>query len=517
MKYTKYLVGLLAGITLFSCENFEDINTNPDSITKVSPKLLATGAIAGIMKPSNGKNFVYNQMTCKYIGWSEALEGSQYNEFGREGFGGYTSLTNYKLMADLAEQDAVMTEGKKNAYKGLALFLKAYQLFGNTLNVGDIPYEGILEGKEGHLTVAYNTQEDVFKFLINDLDKAHEYFVSAGSAAFDGDLIFGGKAEQWDRITNALELRVLINLSKKANVASLNVKTKFAEVMSRNRLLRSNADNLQLTFSSKEGQIYPFNESLHSYKQYVMISGLVIDALKANKDYRLFYYANPAEGKINAGLKEEDWDAYVGIDPSDPIDDLKVIANTTKDFCPFNNRYNSYEPGEPLIRIGYAEQNFILAEAALRGWITTGTASEYYKKGMEASMKFVADNTPDKQTFHHGRKMTDEIITATLAQPELQLTGEFESDLKKIITQKYVANFMQASYQPYYDYRRTGYPEFPINPITNRNTNEPTKMPVRWLYPSSEYDYNRANVDAAVQRQFAGSDEVNKLMWILKD
>lgn len=37
MKAIKYIASLLAGITLFSCDNFEDINTNPDSVTKVSP------------------------------------------------------------------------------------------------------------------------------------------------------------------------------------------------------------------------------------------------------------------------------------------------------------------------------------------------------------------------------------------------------------------------------------------------------------------------------------------------
>ena len=42
MKTIKYIASLLAGITLFSCDNFEDINTNPDAVTKVSPKLLAT-------------------------------------------------------------------------------------------------------------------------------------------------------------------------------------------------------------------------------------------------------------------------------------------------------------------------------------------------------------------------------------------------------------------------------------------------------------------------------------------
>ncbi len=38
MKTIKYIASLLAGITLFSCDNFEDINTNPDAVTKVSPK-----------------------------------------------------------------------------------------------------------------------------------------------------------------------------------------------------------------------------------------------------------------------------------------------------------------------------------------------------------------------------------------------------------------------------------------------------------------------------------------------
>ena len=34
MKAIKYIASLLAGITLFSCDNFEDINTNPDSVTR---------------------------------------------------------------------------------------------------------------------------------------------------------------------------------------------------------------------------------------------------------------------------------------------------------------------------------------------------------------------------------------------------------------------------------------------------------------------------------------------------
>lgn len=45
-------------------------------------------------------------------------------------------------------------------------------------------------------------------------------------------------------------------------------------------------------------------------------------------------------------------------------------------------------------------------------------------------MKFVADNTPDAQKYHHGRKMTSDIIAQTLAKPGIQLNGTFEEDLK---------------------------------------------------------------------------------------
>lgn len=511
MKLTKYIASLLSCTLLFSCNNFEDINTNPDAINRGTPALLATGAIMGIMKPNTGKSFTSNQLTTKHLCWSEAIEGAQYNNFGREGFSGYTSLKDYKLMATQAEAANLATK-QKNAYKGLALFLKAYRLFDYTLNVGDIPYEGILEGAEGHLTVAYNTQKEVLMFLLNDLDQAHEYFQQAKGDTFEGDPIFKGDVTKWNKQVNALELRILINLSKKEADTDLKVATKFNEVVARGQLMSSNSDNLQLVFSDIAGQLYPFHKSKNSHYEYPMLSITVVDFLKANKDYRLFYYAEPSAAKIKAGLKENEWEAYLGTDPSMPHIDIAKLSDAGE-YCPLNTRYSTYAPGEPYVRIGYAEQNFILAEAALRGWIE-GDASAYYKKAIEASMRFTADNTPDK--YNHGCKITDEVIAAALTNPTIQLSGDFDADLKKIIQQKYVAGFMQLPYQTYYDYRRTGHPEFPINPETNQNSYAPDKMPIRWMYPSGEFDYNRKNVDAAVQRQFGGSDDVNQLMWILQ-
>jgi hypothetical protein len=36
------------------------------------------------------------------------------------------------------------------------------------------------------------------------------------------------------------------------------------------------------------------------------------------------------------------------------------------------------------------------------------------------------------------------------------------------------------------------------------------------MYPEDEYNRNATNVEAAVQRQFGGSESINGKMWLLK-
>lgn len=502
---TRYIAFLLIGGTLASCDNFEEINTNPDAATQATSSLLATGAILNIMQSGRDKNFVTHSFYSKQLAWGEGHEGALYNNFGRESFDGYTSLTNSKKMVELA------SENDKNAYEGLFYFLKAYKLYYISLNVGDIPYKEILEGEDGKITPAYSTQKEVMKLILADLDKAYELFSEARN--FSGDPIFKGDVGLWKKTVTAFQLKVLINLSKKEADTDLNVKAKFAEVSKRPSLMTSNSDNFQLVYSDKEGQVYPFHYTQTKHAGYSMVSKTIIDELKKNEDYRLFYYAKPAKSKTNEGIPANSWEAYIGADPSAPIDVVKANFNSGS-FCSLNARYTQLPAGEPLVRLGYAEQNFILAEAALRGWISAD-ASVYYKKAIEASLRFISSKTPDDEKYHYGRKITDAVIASTLSNVKIQLDGTKEQNLEKIITQKYVASFLQNPYEAFYDYRRTGYPVLPINPGTNMNT-EKDKIPVRWMYPDVEYSYNKANVEEAVKRQFGGVDEVNKVMWILE-
>jgi hypothetical protein len=84
--------------------------------------------------------------------------------------------------------------------------------------------------------------------------------------------------------------------------------------------------------------------------------------------------------------------------------------------------------------------------------------------------------------------------------------------IPQIIIQKYIALFMQSGWEAFFEQRRTGIPTLNTGPGTYNNG----MVPKRWLYPQSEYDYNKANVDLAVQRQYSGNDDVNGVMWLLQ-
>src|SRR5690625_6604715 len=81
----------------------------------------------------------------------------------------------------------------------------------------------------------------------------------------------------------------------------------------------------------------------------------------------------------------------------------------------------------------------------------------------------VAYYTPDNEDYHHGRKISEDNILQVINHDANKLQGEFDIDLEKIIYQKYLSSFMNREWDSYYDYRRTGYPVFPINPSTNQN------------------------------------------------
>ena len=81
--------------------------------------------------------------------------------------------------------------------------------------------------------------------------------------------------------------------------------------------------------------------------------------------------------------------------------------------------------------------------------------------------------------------------------------------IELINTQKYLTYFLSSGWEPFFNQRRTGFPTFSTTDFNGG------RIPVRWMYPLSELNFNEANVSAALDRQFGGEDTINQQMWLL--
>jgi hypothetical protein len=488
-----------------SCSKFDNLNTDPNETSEVTAQLLATNLILETVSyPKVGKDFLYKDMFAKYISYMEGATSYQYNLLDRTSFYPLIKLTNVDKMIEAASGSVY-----EGAYTALGHFIRAYTFFNLTMEVGDIPYSEALQGEDGIYNPKYDTQKDVFLGILNELETASTLFGEARD--FPGDPVYNGDVKLWQKAVNVFELKVLTHLMKKTSDADLNVVSRFNSIVSSKSLMVSNIDNFQVVYSEIEVEHYPFYNS--NFRKYPIMSTTIVDKMKELQDYRLFYYAEAAIAQTKAGVSGNDWDAYVGVNPSDDFTSINA-SYSQNEISVINKRYYTIPQGEPTFLLSYAEQCFIISEAILRDWIT-GDAQLYYEDGVRAAMSFVADNTPDDSLFNHNMKITPSVIDNYLQVPGVTFSGTTDQKLQEIYQQRYFLGFMQDGWNTYYEYRRTGYPELPINELTNLNEVK-TQLPKRWLYPSKELSYNRENVETAINRQYAKGDDANELMWILQ-
>lgn len=504
---------MLTVIVTGCTKKFDKINSNPDKSTQSNAGWLATNMLTSITSSdiASSKGFCQPFMLSKYVLWTEDQEGYQYNRIKRTDFDRLEVLRNIPVMNAYAQSDS---EGIKNSFIALGHFIRAWQFYQLTMQVGDIPYSDAIKGEsDGIIKPKYDSQKQVFMGILNELDTANMLFAKGSN--FSGDFIYDGNPDQWQRLTNSFELQVLMQLYKKTTDPDLKVVARFKDIALNRPLMRDYNDNFAVKYKSAAGYGYPWSNTptqINSFTIYPEVGATLIDPLIALHDRRLFYYAEPAPVRIAAGKTPSDWDAYIGIDASDPVSSTKV-ARATGAFSDFNKRYADLMEAEPVGLLNYWDIQFLLAEAAVRGWLPAGSAEQYYEAGIKGSMEFLVNYTPD--TYDHGMPITDSYITTYLSN--VALTGNTGNKIKQIITQKYLAGFLQGcDYNAWYENRRTGFPVFTLNPSTNLNT-PPDKFPLRWLYPSDELDYNPDNVAEAIKRQYGGNDDVNSAMWILKN
>jgi hypothetical protein len=368
------------------------------------------------------------------------------------------------------------------------------------MQFGDIPCSEALRGESDAVyTPVYDSQKDVFAGIIRELEEAGELLKNENTI-IHGDIIYDGSTDKWRRMVNSFLLKILLSLSQKESDPDLNIRSRFAGIVQNEPLMRDILDNGQLVYLDQEGNRYPeFNSS--GYGSGMYMDSTFIRRLQDHRDPRLFVFCTQTKEAKEAGKALNDFTAYEGGDPAAPYGTVNEKATQGK-VSKVLERYYQDPTSEPSVLLGYSELQLILAEAAVRGWIS-GDADACYREGVKASFKFYETYAKGLSSF-----VDEAAVTAYLAEPvnDLSQKTTTEEKIEAIILQKYFQSFLQGKWTPYFEMLRTGYPEY--------RRPSGVELPFRWMYPQSEYDYNAQNVAEAIRRQFGeGNDKINRRTW----
>jgi len=529
MKKKIFLAITALTLFMFQACKMDGLDKDPNRATVVTPDLVLNGICNSIFVGPWDDEARFCQYNC-----------CNYNYYGNQEYNWGGASLKYTLLKNVVKMEEEATRvGYKavNPYSAMAKYLKAAMYYEMTMQVGDLPLTEALSPDVTY-TPKYNTQKEVFVQVLKWLDEANAdmaTLIAAGESTVSGDIYFGGNLLAWQKINNAFTLRVLVALSAKVSDADLNVKGKFANIISnptKYPLPTSNADGLQYVYNSTFNK-YPTNPDNFGFDatRYNM-SATTLNTLASLKDPRAMLFGEPAGNKMKAGIQPTDFAAFVGAESSMDLADMSTKAGIDNgaaylpgEFSFYNRkRYYSTYTAENTVMVGYAEMCFNIAEAANRGWVSLN-AKDWYEKGIKASHSFygIGNGPLDVYFFKAGGKVTDGASynkftvnfdqTAYLAQPLVSYAGNNAQGLQQIVVQKYLGFFQNSGWEGYYNYRRTGFPTFSKGGPGTANSG---LIPKRFQYPASEVTNNKANWQSALNNQFGGKDDINADMWILK-
>jgi hypothetical protein len=518
------ITGMLAAMT--GCK-IDGLDSDPNRPTKVTPDLVLNGICFNI----NQRPWGTEARICQY-------NLCNYNYYGNNEYnwgGAPWSFTTLKNVIKMEGEATRIGNPEVNPYSAMGKFFRAYLYYQMTMLSGDVPMNEALN-KTNYLP-KYDTQKEVFIQILKWLEEANTdmtSLITSGNSSFSGDIYYGNNLTSWQKLNNTFALRVLIALSKKDADADLDIKNKFKAIISdpaKYPVFTSNADNFQFVYNTTLNK-YPVSPDNYGFDalRYNM-SSTNLSLLSAYKDPRVFLIAEAAGAKLKAGLTYTDFDAYVGADANQDLADMSTKMQTVNGGLFLNGDYSLYSRyrwyrtfnAEPCIQVGYSEMCFNIAEAANRGWVSEDAAT-WYEKGVKASFGFygISNGSVNFYSFKNGGSPTNTADyisntynfdqTAYFNQPLVKYAGGADG-LKQIISQKYLSFYQNSGMEGYFNFRRTGFPNFTSN---GPGTGNSGLIPKRYQYPTSERTNNNANWQAATARQFGGSDDINAEMWILK-
>ncbi|WP_417442915.1 SusD/RagB family nutrient-binding outer membrane lipoprotein [Joostella sp.] len=557
MKKFKYITGFLCLLIGISCtKDFDEINTNNQGFSsdEVSAKYFLTSAQVGLYAPGRFEYWRAHLIhTDRFAGhftfgmnqswWSDGLSytyNAGYTDAAYDWLAGY--FGNIKSFSDLTAPGG---EFENEYMYAMSLIMKGlyYQMYTDTF--GMVPFTEA--GVDGILTPKYDTQMDIYKGVIADLDRAmsiigDEERTGLGiDDAGENDVYCGGDLQQWKKLANTLKLRLGTRAlgAPGENFASKAI----TEAMSQPLLDdASGSVTMKKDFVISEWTSSSYGDVWNDFGAGSdwTVSQVLINLLQDNNDPRLAIYANPAKGgtfNFEDGGDDEDFMERVdfmeaalvsaGADYTRTDNGSTVILEVPSGqyigqpvrmnglTMPYV-RYDLFSTpsdaiiqprgkeadGYPEIIISSADSYFLQAEAAVNG-VGSGDAQALLASGIKEAMKLWGIGEGDADTY---------IASSAIADIS---TGTTEEKLEKIALQRWIASYTDG-FEAWAVVRKTGYPKELAAGVSNQTIYELGTLngayPQRLRYGTGAQA--NPNFNAAISTQ--GPDVQGTKLWWAK-
>ena len=477
MKHITYLFSIVLALILVSCtQDFDEINTNPNSPSTVQPSLLLRQVIYDFGEQMSYEGFVAGDLLSQH---RTALD---FNLFDRHALkspqlGGnpwpvfYTNLRDNEIM--LKQSQTVETFA---VYEGPALILKAYFAAGLTDLFGDVPYFEAFNGVEGTVTARYDTQESIYLDdggILDNLEKGIAAIESYDDVIpLEGDILFNGNLDAWVRFANSLKIKHLLRISNRVDVSS-----QLQAIVSEGNYIKTTNENAVFDFTNSDPNSFRLAQLRAGDFNNFVLSETMEDILKNLEDPRISTLFRPT-----TGTDAEEFNGLLnGIDASQ-------TSIALADFSLAGTMFREDTSTLDANFITAWEVHFLLAEAAERGLITED-AQSFYEQGVQLAFEYWNTDLPDD--YLNGAANYNAILS---------------SPLNQIMTQKWIANVING-YEGWIEYRRTGFPELRTISASLNNGLIPVRMP----YPAEEAALNAENY--AVAAEATENNSINVGVW----
>ncbi|MBP6385484.1 MAG: SusD/RagB family nutrient-binding outer membrane lipoprotein [Pseudarcicella sp.] len=439
MKNIKhYIILFVVFFAINSCEKWLEVNEDPNNPSVVPTALALPAAQASVMAATGGdiaalgglwsQHWTQNNVSSQYKNIDGyALNANDFDRFWSEMYGG-----------GLYDLESIKKQALASGNNHLALQCIALQSFGFQLLADFFDKIPLVQAfqLEKFPQPIYNEGPEVYSELLKRLDEALalDFSKSISTAALKTDLIFGASSDgkeqldKWKKFTNTLKLKMYLRQTNSPNkaIAIASIKKMLSDST---KFLNTHASITKfIDETTKSNPLFENSVRQLNTPYNLTMSNTLYSYLLANNDLSridAYFIKGKSNPKVYYGLIQGDYEAPTQEIPEGFVSTINLKAT------------------DPFYFFSLDQVNFMLAEAYLIAGDAV-KAKEYYNNG-------VKDGYAKFGILFDSQKIETGGVYA------FPTNGNFEDQLKAIITQKWVAAFKQG-YESFFDQARTGYP-----------------------------------------------------------